>query len=90
MIHYIYFVNPFLVPLLKVVHDRSRCIGCNSCVCIAPQTWTMDELEGKVSLNGSVQKGKVFVAEIFELDEVVNRAAADACPMRIIKVEKHG
>lgn len=75
---------------LKIIHDRYRCIGCNSCVSIAPQTWTMDEVEGKALLNGSVMKGKLYVADIFEIDEEANRAAAEACPMRIIKVWKRG
>lgn len=50
----------------------------------------MDDAEGKALLNGSVQKGKLYVADIFEVDEAANRDAADACPMRIIKIEKHG
>ena len=75
---------------IKIIHDRPRCIGCNSCVCIAPQTWHMDEVEGKAVLSGSTQKGKVHVADIFEVDEEANRAAAQACPMGIIKVQKHG
>lgn len=74
---------------IKIVHDRSRCIGCNSCVCIAPQTWVMDESEGKVLLNGSTKKGKLYVADMFEVDEEANSAAAEACPMRIIKIEKN-
>ncbi len=89
MISYIYSVSLLPVSSLKIVHDRSRCIGCNSCVCIAPQTWVMDEKEGKVLLNDSVQKGNLYVADIFEEDEKANRDAADVCPMRIIKIEKH-
>jgi|GEM_PF-7069102 len=49
----------------------------------------MDEKEGKVLLNESVKKGNLYVADIFEEDEKANRDAADACPMRIIKIEKH-
>lgn len=90
MINYISFVNLLPVPSIKIVHARSRCIGCNSCVCIAPQTWTMDEVEGKVVLNESVKKGDFYVSEIFESDEVANRDAAQACPMGIIKIEKNG
>ncbi len=78
------------MPSINIVHDRSRCIGCNSCVCIAPQNWKMDESEGKVTLVDSVKKGDRYVAEIFEIDEEANIAAAEACPMRIIKVEKRG
>ena len=70
----------------KVIHDKKHCIGCNSCVSIAPQSWKMDSKEGKACLIGAQQKGKVQVGEIFECDADANRMAADACPMNIIKV----
>lgn len=72
---------------LKIIHDRQNCIGCNSCVSIAPQNWTMDEKEGKARLVGSQKKGKVHVAEIFDCDRRANEMAAQACPTQIIKVE---
>lgn len=50
----------------------------------------MDEHEGKALLVGGVQKGDVYVADMFDADEDLNRAAAEACPMRIIKIEKRG
>lgn len=81
---------------LKIIHQRQECIGCNSCVNIAPQTWFMDEKEGKAKLVGAVKKGKLFVAEffgcneVFECDYELNQAAADACPMHIIKVQRNG
>ncbi len=71
---------------LKIIHDRSSCIGCNSCVNIAPQTWLMDEAEGKAKLIGSQKKGRVYVAEIFDCDRDANEMAAQACPMNIIKI----
>lgn len=71
---------------LKIIHDRDNCIGCNSCVTIAPQNWFMDEKIGKAKLVGSQKKGRVYVAEIFEIDKEANQMAAQACPMQIIKV----
>jgi ferredoxin len=56
----------------------------------------MDEKEGKAKLVGAVKKGKLFVAEffgcneVFECDYELNQAAADACPMHIIKVQRNG
>ena len=76
---------------VKVVHERHGCIGCNSCVNIAPQTWQMDETDGKSRLIGSKKKGKgkdsPFVGHIFDCDMEANRRAAAACPTKIIKVQ---
>lgn len=72
---------------IKVIHQRGDCIGCNSCVNIAPQNWRMDDADGKSVLIGSKKKGEVFVAEAFEFDKEANQLAAEACPVRIIKVE---
>lgn len=73
---------------LKIIHHRKKCIGCNSCVTIAPQNWVMDETEGKVRLVGAQEEG-AFVGEAFECDAVANQKAAQACPMNIITVLKN-
>lgn len=72
----------------KIVHFRKDCIGCNSCVTIAPQTWMMDEKEGKAVLVGGKKKGDLYVGEVFDCDREANERAADACPMRIIQINK--
>jgi len=69
----------------KVIHNRSKCTGCRSCVLIAPQNWQIDE-DGKATLINSKLKGKVHVGEIFDCDIPANEKAAAACPMGIIKV----
>jgi len=71
----------------KVSHQRQDCIGCNSCVTIAPQSWIMDKSDGKARLVNSKEKGKVFVGDIFEFDEEINKIAAEACPVQIIRLE---
>lgn len=72
----------------KIVHFRKNCIGCNSCVNIAPQSWLMDEEEGKVRVVGGKQKGDLFVAEAFDCDLEQNIQAAEACPMKIIQINQ--
>lgn len=72
----------------KIVHFRKDCIGCNSCVNIAPQSWMMDEKEGKAMLVGGKKKRDVFVGEAFDCDLEDNERAAEACPMRIIQINK--
>lgn len=73
---------------IKVIHQRKNCIGCNACVANAPQSWLMDSQDGKSVLVGAVQKGDVFVGEIFECDLEDNRLAAQACPVNIIQIGK--
>ncbi len=74
----------------KIVHFRNGCIGCNSCVNIAPQSWMMDEKEGKAVLVGGEKKRDVYVAEAFDCDLEDNKRAAAACPMRIIQINGGG
>jgi len=75
---------------VKIIHDRKKCIGCNSCVTIAPQNWMMDETEGKSCLANAKNKRGLFVGEIFDCDIEANKKAAAACPMNTIKVGSHG
>lgn len=72
----------------KIVHFRKDCIGCNSCVNIAPQSWVMDAEEGKAMLVGAKKKKDLYVAELFDCDLDANERAAKACPMRIIQINK--
>ena len=71
----------------KVIHFRDKCIGCNACVENAPQNWMMDPKDGKSRLIGAKDKKGIFVGEVFECDVEQNKIAADACPVKIIKVD---
>ena len=70
---------------MKLVHFRSKCIGCNSCVEHAPGRWLIDA-DGKSTLQGGVDKGGVFVADISVVEVEQNKKAARDCPMQIIQV----
>jgi ferredoxin len=48
----------------------------------------MDEKEGKSVLVGGTKKRDVYVAEAFDCDLEANQRAAQACPMRIIQINK--
>lgn len=71
----------------KLVHNQTKCIGCNSCVNMAPQNWYMDETKGKAVLVGGKEKRGVFIADVFDCDVEINKKVAKACPMNIISVE---
>ncbi len=61
----------------KIIQYRSKCIGCNSCVEHAPNTWEISE-DGKSTLKNAEKKGGIYRKEI-------DKAAAD-CPMHIIQI----
>lgn len=71
---------------IRVIHQREKCIGCNSCTTIAPQSWVIDPVDGKSTLVGSQKKRDHYVGDVFECDEEANKIAAEACPVNIIKV----
>ena len=74
--------------MAKIVHYRNKCIGCNSCVEIAPSFWKMSELDGKSVLIGAIQKKEVEILEISLAELEENEKAAKDCPVNIIKIEK--
>lgn len=71
----------------KIAHQRESCIWCGSCVLIAPAQWSMDPHDGKANLQGGKPKwSQYIVGEIDADDLAVNQEAAEACPMKIIRV----
>ncbi len=72
----------------KVIHYRNKCIGCNSCVEIAPEFWEMDGEDGKSNLKGAQRKKEVEILEITPADLDENEKAAKDCPVNIIHVVK--
>lgn len=70
---------------MKIVLERSKCIGCGSCAAVCPRFFEMGE-DGL-----SVVKGGQTVGDNMEL-EVQNpfcaREAGDICPVQIIHLEK--
>ena len=71
----------------KIIHYRNKCIGC--CVCLEqqPELWRMSKKDGKATLLKGVGKKEVFILTIPQ--EQVDKAMeiAEACPVRIIKVQ---
>ncbi len=73
---------------ITVCHKRNDCIGCGSCVLVAPDRWQMNGEDGKADLKDGEWKGDEFVvAKIHEEEYTKNREAADACPVGIIRVD---
>jgi ferredoxin len=60
----------------KIVHERDLCIGCGACTNICPANWQMAK-------DGKSKPKKT------ELDDIgCNQAAADACPVQCIHIQK--
>ncbi|MFZ3031792.1 MAG: ferredoxin [Candidatus Moraniibacteriota bacterium] len=73
---------------ITLCHKRNDCIGCGSCVLMAPDRWQMNDQDGKADLIGGQWKGEEFVvAKIEEEEYAKNKQAADACPMGVIRLE---
>lgn len=71
----------------KLVQNRKKCIGCHSCVELAPQNWVIDEKDGKSRLIGAREKRGLHIADVFDCDKEANQKVVKACPMKIIKLE---
>ena len=70
---------------MKIIHDRSKCIGCGACVNICSKYFEMSE-NGKACLKNAKELG----GEKYELEvEDVGCAqeAADSCPGGCIHIE---
>jgi len=74
--------------VIKIVHYRSKCIGCGACVELAPNFWEMSDEDGKSHLLGSTTKGGVEIVPITDAELAENEDAALACPVNIIHIEK--
>ncbi|MBD3330245.1 ferredoxin [Candidatus Peregrinibacteria bacterium] len=71
----------------RITHKKDKCIGCNSCVLIAPQNWQMNNKEGKAELIGAKKERHLRTAKIFECDLEANLTAEKTCPMQAIKID---
>jgi ferredoxin len=74
--------------MIKVIHLRHKCIGCNACVEAAPEHWIMSKNDGKSYLKKAKRKGNYYILELPEWEYEANDEAARNCPVNIIQVNK--
>ncbi len=72
------------MSMVKITHEREKCIGCGACVAVCPKFWEMKD-DGKSHLKGSKKKGKVYELEV--KDAGCNKDAANTCPVECIHVK---
>ena len=73
--------------MTKVRLYRTKCIGCNYCVELAPAYWEMNESDGKVDLLNSDGQNSVFEVIITSDDIDIMNDCVSVCPTKAIRVE---
>jgi ferredoxin len=74
--------------MVKIVHYRAKCIGCNACVEVDKSRWRMSRKDGKCNLVRGTEKKGIYSAVADDDDYKSLMAAAKSCPVRIIKIKK--
>ena len=75
-----------LLRMAKIVHYRSKCIGCNICFEMQPEYWRLSKKDGKATLVNSHLKKDTHILDLpFESIEL-SKQTADHCPVKVIKV----
>ena len=76
--------------MIVITLRRDKCIGCNYCVEKAPEFWRMSKKDGKSVLLGAEEKRGVQVLRTKRPEALLpNKAAAEACPVKIIEVREN-
>ena len=70
----------------NIVHYRNKCIGCGICYEMMPDLWRMSKKDGKATLLKAVLKRDTSVFQISESLIDLSKKVADACPVKVIKV----
>lgn len=74
--------------MITVTLQRDKCIGCNYCREHAPQRFAMSKKDGKVILINSREKRGFYSVKVHENELESSTNAANACPVKIIKVSE--
>ncbi|MCC6600450.1 MAG: ferredoxin [Crocinitomicaceae bacterium] len=74
--------------MIRIIHFREKCVGCNACVEAAPFRWRISRKDGKSILINSVEKKQVFSLLTGDDELSANILAANNCPVKVIKIEK--
>lgn len=63
--------------MAKIIIDQNKCIGCNTCPLIAPETFELDQTTYKAR----VKQQPTEITEVIE-------TAVSSCPVSAISIEK--
>lgn len=74
--------------MANIIHYRKKCIGCNICYEMMPQSWRMSKKDGKATLLKAVLKKDVSILTIDDSMIAEAKKVAHACPVKIIRVNE--
>ncbi len=77
------------VMVIKIIHERWKCIGCSSCVAADPDRWHMSDdnfADLKDSKHSKVPEGTLEEREVDDVGQ--SKEAADICPVNCIHVKE--
>ena len=72
---------------MKIIHEKSKCIGCGVCAALCPKFWEIGK-DGKSHLKNSKQNPKTGNYELEIEEEECNQEAVDRCPTQSIQIRK--
>ena len=72
--------------MIKVIHERKKCIGCGLCASICPKYWEITE-DGKSKLLDSKEVSDGNYELEVEAVECI-KEAAESCPAQCIKIKQ--
>ncbi len=72
--------------MAKIIHYRSKCIGCNICFEMQPEYWRLSKKDGKATLINSHIKKDTHILEITHENIMLSKQTAEHCPVKVIKV----
>ncbi len=71
--------------MVKIIHQRKKCIGCEVCVLVCPDFFEMDSKDNLARLKNSKETKDYFELEVENVDCIKDAAAM--CPVKIIKIK---
>lgn len=74
--------------MIQITQQRDKCIGCNYCVELAPERWRMSKKDGKSVLLEATNKKGFHTVDVHSSELSENKAAAQACPVKIIHIKE--
>ena len=72
----------------KVTLKRNDCINCSSCTLYDPNSYEINETDGKAFLKNGKRENNIDTLDILEHDIEVHNQAAESCPTNCIRVQK--
>lgn len=71
--------------MAKIIHQKTKCIGCGNCTVICPRYFEMGK-DGKAHLKNSELKDGDEILEIEQVSQELKQAV-NSCPVQALKLK---